>query len=104
MKLLITMLQNQDPTKPQDAGAMLSQMSQIGMVQSMTSMQQSLAQTRTDGQMTLGQSLINKNVRMTDSNNAPVTGMVTEVRLNNGKVELQVGGQYYDISNLQAVL
>ena len=104
MKLLITQLQNQDPMKPQDAGAMLQQMSSIGMIQSMTSMQESLSQTRTDQQLTLGQSLINKTVRMTDANGVTVSGPVTEVRLSDGKVQLQVSGQYYDISNLQAVL
>jgi len=97
------MLQNQDPKKPQDAGAMLQQMSTIGTIQSMTSMQQTLAQTQTSQQLTLGQSLINKTVQVTDSPNAPVTGIVTQVSLTTGKVMLRINGLDYPISNLQAV-
>ncbi|MBI4023665.1 MAG: hypothetical protein HY360_01705 [Verrucomicrobia bacterium] len=104
MKLLLTSLQTQNPLKPQDAGAMLGQMSQIGMIQSMTTMQQDIAKSRVEQQLTLGQSLINKIVRLVDSNNTEITGNVTEVQQNNGKVELRVNGQNYSITGLKAVL
>lgn len=104
MKLLFTMLQHQDPLKPQDMSTMLSNMSNMGMIQSMTTMQQGLSEMRINQQLNLGQSLINKNVQVTDANGDPVTGAVSQVNLLNGVVNLLINGQDYPISNLQAVL
>jgi flagellar basal-body rod modification protein FlgD len=103
MKVLLSQLQNQDPLKPQDGSEMLAQMGQINSIQSMMAMQESMAMVRTDQQVTLAQSLINKTVRVVDSNNTPTTGVVTEVELVGKEVKLKVNGNSYSLSNLASI-
>ena len=105
LKVLLTQLQNQDPLKPQDGNQMLQQMGQIQNIQSMLSMQDNITQSRRDGQMTLGQSLMSKKVQMVDSDSNPITGIVTEVRLEGKNVLLKLDSGYsLPITNLVAVL
>jgi flagellar basal-body rod modification protein FlgD len=105
MKVLLVQLQNQDPLKPQDGNQMLQQMGQIQNIQSMLSMQDSITQSRRDGQMTLGQSLMGKSVKVVDNENKPFTGIVKEVRIEGKNVMLQLdSGASYPITNLVSVL
>jgi flagellar basal-body rod modification protein FlgD len=105
LKVLLTQLTNQDPLKPQDGNAMLEQMGQIQNIQSMLAMQDNINQSRRDGQMTLGQSLIGKTVKVFNEANEPYTGIVKEVRVEGKNVVLGMdNGASYNISNLSAVL
>lgn len=104
IKMLTTELANQDPMKPQDSSEMLAQLSQIGVVQSMTQMQAKLTQFGTDQQVTLAQSLINKDVQVQDSDGNLVTGKVDMVSLSNGTVSLIINNQSYPVSSLQSIL
>jgi flagellar basal-body rod modification protein FlgD len=105
LKVLLTQLTNQDPLKPQDGNAMLQQMGQIQNIQSMLSMQDNITQSRRDGQMTLGQSLIGKTAKVFNADNEPYTGIVKEVRIEGKNVVLGMdNGASYPISNLSAVL
>ena len=104
LKLLTTQLGNQDPFKPQSSGEMLNQMTQIASIQSMTSMQKNLTQLRTDQQLTMGQSLINKTVQVKGDDGSLTTGLVTKVTLEKEGVKLWIGNQSFLTTSLQAVL
>jgi flagellar basal-body rod modification protein FlgD len=105
LKVLLVQLQNQDPLKPQDGNAMLQQMGQIQNIQSMLAMQDNITQSRRDGQMTLGQSLMGKTVKVFNDENEPYTGIVKEVRIEGKNVVLELdNGASYPITNLSAVL
>jgi flagellar basal-body rod modification protein FlgD len=97
IKLLITQMSNQDPTKPQDTGQMLQQMSSLSMIQSMN-------QLLTDGQMTFAQSLLGKNVTVQMDDTTSDTGKVSQIRIIDGAPNLVVNGVNYALSALQAVL
>ena len=97
IKLLITQMTNQDPTKPQDAAQMLQQMSSMSMVQSMN-------QLLTDGQMTFAQSLLSRNVTVQDGDTNSVTGIVSQIRIIDGQPNLVINNVNYALSALQAVL
>src|SRR6188768_1665354 len=62
IKMMITQLQNQDPMEPAKNQELLAQMSQIGQLQSATSLQDSLKGIVTQNQIGAAASMIGKNV------------------------------------------
>src|SRR5215207_10413499 len=80
IKMMITQLQNQDPMEPAKNQELLAQMSQIGQLQSATTLQESLQGMVTQNQIGSAAALIGKNVQGLDTNDDPVTGVVTSVR------------------------
>jgi flagellar basal-body rod modification protein FlgD len=81
INLMVTELQNQDPTQPESNDELLSQMSQIGQLESSDSLQTTLSGLAQQNQIGAASSLIGKSVEGTDSNNNPVTGTVTSVSI-----------------------
>jgi flagellar basal-body rod modification protein FlgD len=87
IKMMITQLQNQDPMENQE---LLAQMSQIGQLQSATTLQESLKGMVTQNQIGSAAALIGKNVQGLDTNDDPVTGVVTSVRVESDGVSLEL--------------
>lgn len=91
MKLFLAQLQNQDPTKPMDDTAMLSQLSQMTQVQTLQAVQTSLQ----GSQLAQSSALIGKNVTGMDVDGQAVSGVVTSVtQSSDAGLVLQVGSQY----------
>ena len=91
MNLFLAQLQNQDPTAPMDNSQMLSQLSQMSMLQTFQSVQKALV----GSQLAQSSALIGKHVTGMDVNNAPVDGVVTSVtQSTDAGLVLQVGSQY----------
>ena len=91
MKLFLAQLQNQDPTKPMDDSQMLSQLSQMSMIQTFENLQKTL----TGSQLAQSSALIGKHVTGTDVNGSPVDGIVSSVtQSTDAGLVLQVGSQY----------
>jgi len=90
IKMMITQLQNQDPLEPAKNQELLAQMSQIGQLQSSSSLQESLAGLSMQNRIGAGGQLIGKMVAGLDSNNEPVTGLVTSVRVEKDMVYLEL--------------
>ena len=115
VKLLITQLQNQDPTKPMSNSELLQQVSQIGQLES----QQSLEKTLTANQDSLNTTLnamnlqnqigsasnmIGKQVTGTDANGASLRGIVTAINVSNGIVNLQLdSGKTLPMGNVREI-
>src|SRR3954462_13082133 len=72
IKMMITQLQNQDPMEPAKNQELLAQMSQIGQLQSATTLQESLKGMVTQNQIGSAAALIGKNVQGLDGNDDPV--------------------------------
>ncbi len=87
---LITELQNQDPLNPTSSDQMLSQMSQIGQLQSSTTMVSSLQGMVQQNQVAAASALIGKQVQGTDASQNAVSGTVTSVQVNSTGVNLQL--------------
>jgi flagellar basal-body rod modification protein FlgD len=81
INLMVTELQNQDPTQPESNDELLSQMSQIGQLESSDSLQTTLSGLAQQNQIGAASSLIGKSVEGTDASNNPVTGVVTSVSI-----------------------
>jgi flagellar basal-body rod modification protein FlgD len=90
IKMMITQLQNQDPMEPAKNQELLAQMSQIGQLQSATTLQESLKGMVTQNQIGSAAGLIGKSVDGLDGNDDPVSGVVTSVRVEKDGVSLEL--------------
>lgn len=101
LKLLLTQLQHQDPTKPMEDKQFIAQMAQFSSLEQMNNLSEQFSSVK----QTLGRGaaygLLGKQVEIQD-NGRSVTGMVEAV---SGKdyPQLLVGGRYYDYESVQTV-
>jgi flagellar basal-body rod modification protein FlgD len=90
IKMMVTQLQNQDPMEPAKNQELLAQMSQIGQLQSATTLQESLQGMVAQNQIGSAAGLIGKSVDGLDAADDPVSGVVTSVRVETGGVSLEL--------------
>lgn len=111
LNLFVTQLQYQDPMEPVGQQEFLQQLAQFSTVEGLENLNAKFdelieLQKNTDDLSTLqalnsGASLLGKTVRHgTDAND---TGVVSEVRQNEGQILILVGGQLIPISDVQSV-
>jgi flagellar basal-body rod modification protein FlgD len=90
IKMMVTQLQNQDPTKPTDNAQLLAQMSQIGQLQSNTTLTEGIKGMVLQNQIGSAGNLIGKSVEGLDDNDATVRGIVNSVSVVGDKVSLDL--------------
>jgi flagellar basal-body rod modification protein FlgD len=101
IKMMITQLQNQDPLEPAKNQELLAQMSQIGQLQSATSLQESLKGMVLQNQIGAAAGLIGKTVQGLDSADDPVTGLVNSVKVGADSVSLELdNGKTLELSRV----
>ena len=101
LKLLITQLQNQDPTSPMDDKEFIAQMAQFSSLEQMTNMTagfQAMSKMLAVGQAT---SMLGREVEISVGGNA-VRGVVQEVTRGDYP-QVLVNGTYYDIDDIARV-
>ena len=104
IQFMVTELQNQDPLDPTDANQMLSQMSEIGQLQSSDSLQTSLTGMVQQNQVAAASSMIGKLVQGTDANSNTQTGIVAAVQVNSSGVNLTLNnGEIVPMNNVTAI-
>ncbi|WP_093060278.1 flagellar hook assembly protein FlgD [Psychrobacillus sp. OK028] len=118
LKILMTQLQNQDPTKPMDDSQFIAQMAQFSSLEQMTNLTEAFkefAAVQEQSQMIEFSSFVGKNVKWheltdkKDENGNPITsegtGSITGIKFINGKVEFTlVGGKVINPGNISEVL
>ncbi len=90
IKMMVTQLQNQDPLEPAKNQELLAQMSQIGQLQSATSLQESLQSMLLQNQVSNAGNLIGKMVEGLDARGDQVNGLVNSVRVTSDGVMLEL--------------
>ncbi|HWE94814.1 MAG TPA: flagellar hook capping FlgD N-terminal domain-containing protein [Tepidisphaeraceae bacterium] len=101
INLMVTQLQHQDPTQPASNSDLLSQMSNIGQLESSTQLQTSLTSMTLQSSIGAASALIGKSVQGLDVNNNPIGGLVNSVQVQNNGVSLQLdNGQSLDLSRV----
>jgi flagellar basal-body rod modification protein FlgD len=90
IQFLITQLQNQDPLDPTSSDEMLTQLSEIGQLQSSSDLQTDLTGMVQQNQVSAAASMIGKAVQGTDQNQNPISGNVTAVQVTSSGVNLQL--------------
>lgn len=104
IKMMITQLQNQDPTEPTKSADLLAQMSQIGSLQSTTELQTSLKSMNLQNGISNAAALIGKTVEGKDANGDDMTGIVSSVKVVDGSLSLELdSGQSMSMSNVLSV-
>jgi flagellar basal-body rod modification protein FlgD len=104
MQLMVTQLQNQDPTQPASSSDLLSQMSEIGQLESSTQLQTTMSSVTLQTQVGSASSLIGKTVTGVDTANNSVSGVVNSVSVAGGAVSLNLdSGTSLALSGLSTI-
>ena len=90
IRLLVSELSNQDPFEPQDSSALLEQLSSLRNIESQLSLQQKLESLVLQNQVAMAGGLIGQVVTGLSGNNDTVSGVVTSVRIENGRAILEL--------------
>lgn len=90
IRMMITQLQYQDPMDPAKNQELLAQMSQIGQLQSNTTMQETLKGITLQNQIGSAGQMIGKMVQGLDAEGGEIEGLVTSVRIKEQKVYLEL--------------
>jgi flagellar basal-body rod modification protein FlgD len=100
LKLLITQLQNQDPTNPMDSDQLLQQISSMQSLQANIELQSTLKTVSLNQQLASAASFLGKTITATNGQNPDVSGVVDSVRVASGKALLTVQGTEVDLANV----
>jgi flagellar basal-body rod modification protein FlgD len=104
INMLVTQLENQDPLNPTSSQDLLSQVSDIGQLESTDQLQSTLTTLSQQSSIGAAASLIGKSVNGTDSSGNPLSGSVTSVQVAGGTVSLQLsGGSTLALSNVTSI-
>jgi flagellar basal-body rod modification protein FlgD len=103
LKLMITEMQNQDPTNPMDSSEMVNQMAQLNSVTSMQKMTQALTSMQLMNQILSATTMMGKTVTYADSSGNKVSGKVDSVAIDGSDVTLTVGDQSVSLSSVEKV-
>ena len=104
IQLMVTQLQNQDPMSPASDSDLLSQMSNIGSLESSTDLQTTMKSVTLQTQVGSASALIGKSVTGINSANKSVTGTVDSVSVSGTDVNLKLdSGDTVSVSNLSSI-
>ena len=101
LKILLTQLTHQDPTKPMEDKEFIAQMAQFSSLEQMTNMTREFGKMQNIIAANQAVNLIGKNVQITDGDQV-VSGIVEEVA-GHEYPQLLVNGKYYDMSKVDKI-
>lgn len=90
MKILLTELTNQDPLEPNDTQATMEQISTLRNIESQVALQSQLAAMVAQNSITQASAMIGKVVDGLGDSNEAVSGLVTKVRVVEGRAVLEL--------------
>lgn len=102
LKLLVTQLRYQDPTKPMEDREFIAQMAQFNALEEMRALNKGFAAMSDFNQLTQASSLLGKMVAIR-TEDEHFAGTVDEVRRVDGAIMVLVAGKAYDLSAIQQV-
>jgi flagellar basal-body rod modification protein FlgD len=104
IKMMVTQLQNQDPTDPEKNSELLAQMSQIGQLQTATELQDSMKSLVLQNSLGAAGNLIGKMVQGLDEDGSDMQGLVTSVHVENNEVSLELdSGKSLKLSRVTSI-
>ncbi len=104
VQFLITELQNQDPLNPTSSDQMLSQLSQIGQLESSSDLQTSLSGMVQQNSVSSAANMIGKDITGTDQFNNQQQGTVTAVQVTTNGVNLSLSnGSTVGLGNVTSI-
>lgn len=107
LKLFVTSLQYQDPMSPMQPGEMMQQMAQLGFMEQVTNMSQSvekMTKTFEETKLLQGASMIGKQVGAVGDDNKVIEGKVDKVGFDpNGIIQLLIGDKSVSIGQVVTI-
>lgn len=103
LKLLVTQLKTQDPTKPMDDKAFIGQMAQFTSLKQMSSVAENITRFTKEFDFTKSVSLVGKDVSWNDEIGNIQTGKVESVVIKEGNSYLKVNGQSVSLKDITEV-
>ena len=103
MKILVSELSNQDPTKPMDSSEIVTQVSQIRAIEANDQLTTTLKSVLSGQNMASASSLLGKAILGLDDSGNRVDGVVSGVALSGGEAKLYVGNSTVSLNNVQAI-
>ncbi|ANP72476.1 flagellar hook assembly protein FlgD [Cryobacterium arcticum] len=91
MSLLVTQLRNQDPSSPMDTNQMISQTTQLAMMEKITALSTTSDENFSLQMRTSAAALVGQNVTYTDAAGLSVSGIVSAVSFAGGVPQVTVG-------------
>jgi len=109
ISLLVTELQNQDPTQPMENSEIMQQISQISSIQSTETLNTTMEAVILGENLSTASNLINRQVTGLSDDSELVTGEVTRVAIADGSIKIYLSGEdgtevAVDLSNVSEVL
>jgi flagellar basal-body rod modification protein FlgD len=104
LKLLVTQLENQDPTSPLDDREFIAQMAQFSTLEQMTQMNTALSNLIVNNKLNLSYSLLGRQVEVFDSTTGTVqSGVVSEVSFGPDTPSISFNGFTYSVDDVTKV-
>lgn len=103
MKLLITQLQSQDPTKPMDNKEFISQMASFTSLKQMNELGSSFKNLTKEFTFTKAVSMVNRAVTYTDSAGNVSEGTVQSIKVKNGDAFLNIDGMEVSLDSVSEI-
>jgi flagellar basal-body rod modification protein FlgD len=91
MSLLVAQLRNQDPSSPMDTNQMISQTTQLAMMEKLTALSTTADENFSLQMRTTAAALVGQNVTYTDAAGASVTGVVSAVSYAGSVPQVTIG-------------
>lgn len=106
LKLLVTQLRYQDPTKPMDDTSFIAEMAQFSSLEQMQNMNKTMEANSNFATLAQASGFIGKQVKIQPPGDdvPPVLGVVDEVRQAAGKVTVLVNGKEYNVTDIAQVM
>src|SRR5262245_17247640 len=105
LQLLVAQLQNQDPLQPVQQQEYLQQLSSFSLLEGMEDLNASFGEMLKMQQLTQGAGLAGKVISFDDPNTGEeLLGRISEVRVENGQILLQVGNYAVKLDDVNSVV
>ena len=103
LKLLVTQLQNQDPSSPMDSTQMISQTSQLASMQQLTSLNSATTNSYNLQMRSAAANVLGKTVSWTGADGAAHTGLATAVSFSGSTPSVTVGSDTVALTDLTGI-
>ena len=103
LKLLVTQLQNQDPSSPMDSTQMISQTSQLASMQQLTNLNSATTNSYNLQMRSAAANVLGKTVSWTDAAGAAHTGLATAVSFSGSTPSVTVGSDTVALTDLTGI-
>ncbi len=103
LQLLVTQLTNQDPSSPMDTNAMISQTTQLAMMEQLTTLTGTSTEAFALDMRQVATTLIGKHASYVDENGVTQTGIVTRIAFDGPVPQVTVGDRTIALDDISGI-